>query len=118
MVLANRVSLGVFEQLWIDGRRAVRATSPNRFFHFAADGVRETINPQTGRKEYLGRRAFIARPQEFAALSAVPADQLREVTIVAYHSWEAGLHRVGFVDAPTAMVMTTAEAPYTFSAAT
>jgi hypothetical protein len=103
-----------FEQLWVNGRRAVRARSPNKFYFYMARTVGRAVDPLTGELDDLARRAFVARPADIAALRRVPAARLRDVTIVAYHSWEASRHRLAAVDFDRNRVVTTGGAPWKF----
>ncbi len=36
-----------FEQLWVNGRRAVRARSPNKFYHYVLAKVNQAVDPAT-----------------------------------------------------------------------
>lgn len=117
-----------FEQLWVDGRRAVRARTPNAKRVCAeGDPTHMTPVPQylyTGRKMPYGidpltdqpadlsRRAFFAREEDREHLAILPQDRLRDVTMVAYHSWEASRHRLASVDSETGAVIATGPAPW------
>ncbi|MBM3497302.1 MAG: right-handed parallel beta-helix repeat-containing protein [Armatimonadetes bacterium] len=105
----------VFEQLWVNGRRAVRARSPNRFYHYVLGKVDRTRDPATGNLVDLTNRAFKARPEDIAPLLDLPADRLTDATIVAYHSWEASRSRVERVDPDTNTVIVTAPIPWGFA---
>lgn len=96
-----------FEQLWVNGRRATRARSPNRFYHHMLGRIDEGIDPLTGQKANLSNRAFIARREDIAPLASLSAEQLRDVTVVVYHSWEISRHRIASVDMDTGTVITT-----------
>jgi hypothetical protein len=87
-----------FEQLFVNGRRAARARTPNRFYAFMRGKYEHGIDPATGKEAALGGRAFVADPNDFAPLLRVPKDRLRDVVFVAYHSWEASRHRIAGLD--------------------
>ncbi|MCD6352564.1 MAG: right-handed parallel beta-helix repeat-containing protein [Armatimonadetes bacterium] len=105
-----------FEQLWVNGRRAVRARSPNKFYHYVARKVGHAVNPLTGRAENLERRAFIARDGDFDLHlgSLGPDEQITDVTVVAYHSWAVSRHRVAYFDPDKNLVILTGPAPWPF----
>jgi len=103
-----------FEQLWVNGRRATRARSPNQFYYYMRQKVEQGIDPATGQPANLAHRAFRARPDDIQSLLAMPPDRLNEVTLVAYHSWEVSRHRIAAVDPETATVITTGNAPWAF----
>ncbi|MCE5240351.1 right-handed parallel beta-helix repeat-containing protein [bacterium] len=112
-----------FEQLWINGRRMIRARTPN------AEDPGETpqprylyvwkkmpfgVDPVTGQQVDMSRRAFYARPGDVACLADVPQNGLNDVTLVSYHAWETARHRLQSVDLQTGAVITTGNAPWAF----
>jgi len=103
-----------FEQLFVNGRRAVRARSPNKFYFHMLREVGRRIDPTTGQEADLARRAFVARSEDILDLFAAPESHLSDVTVVAYHAWEISRHRVASVDAQTNTVFTTGPAPWAF----
>lgn len=101
-----------FDQLWVNGKRAVRARTPNKFYHYALKRVEHALDPATGQPADLARRAFIARPEDIAPLLKVPKEKLSDVQMVIYHSWEASRHRIAAVDPETGMIVATGDAPW------
>lgn len=75
-----------FEQLYVNGHRAVRARTPNKFYNYTEGKVAEGINPVTGKEEDMGNRAFIARQADIEPLLKLTPAELHDVTLVAYHS--------------------------------
>ena len=101
-----------FEELFVDGRRAVRARSPNTFYYYMLKPGKEVTNPATGKMEDLRHRAFFGETADVAPLASVPQDRLSDVTLVAYHSWAVSVHRLEAVDQENTLVITTANAPW------
>ena len=101
-----------FEQLFVNGRRAVRARTPNEFYSYVRGKVETAIDPATGKVENMASRAFVAAPQDFAVLASVPKERLSDVTIFLYHSWETSRHRVAALDPKTRTVILTGGAPW------
>lgn len=101
-----------FEQLYVNGRRAVRARTPNEFYYYVRGKVDAAIDPATGKAENLAHRAFVAASNDFAVLAAVPKDRLNDATIMLYHSWETSRHRVSSLDPKTRTVILTGNAPW------
>lgn len=104
----------IFEQLWVNGRRATRARSPNRFYFYMQGQVKQGLDPVTGQMTGLANRAFRAQPEDLQPLLNLPPDRLRDVTLMAYHSWEVSRHRLASVDPKTATVILTGDAPWPF----
>jgi hypothetical protein len=101
-----------FEQLFVNGRRATRARSPNKFYFYMAGKVTSGIDPETGQEADLSQRAFIARPEDIKPLLEIPKERLADVTVVVYHSWETSLLRAASVDAKTGAVVLAGSAPW------
>ncbi|HZO90702.1 MAG TPA: right-handed parallel beta-helix repeat-containing protein [Chthonomonadaceae bacterium] len=103
-----------FEQLFVNGRRATRARTPNKFYFYMQGKVGEGTDPLTGKQTNLANRAFIARPEDIQPLLGLSPEQLRDVTLVAYHSWEVSRLRIAAIDPRTNMVITTGPAAWPF----
>ena len=72
-----------FEQLFVNGRRAVRARTPNKFYHYMAKTVEV---PVEGQRDTFHRTTFV-RPDALAPLKELSRDEIQDVTLVAYHKW-------------------------------
>jgi hypothetical protein len=103
-----------FEQLWINGRRATRARSPNRFYHHMLRKVERGIDPLTGRETDLSSRVIAGRGDDLAAIFRLPKESLADVTAVVYHSWEMSRHRIAAADGTNNQLIATAGAPWPF----
>jgi len=101
-----------FEQLFVNGRRAIRARSPNEFYFYVRGKVDSGIDPATGKVEKLDSRALVASPDDFAIVAGVPKERLNDVTIKLYHSWETSRHRVAWLDPKARAVVLTGNAPW------
>jgi hypothetical protein len=98
-----------FEQLFVNGRRAARARSPNKFYYYVGDKVEYGVDPGTGQAADLRNTAFAARAGDIKEWG-----NLEDVTVVAYHSWEASRHRIASFDPQTNTVYLTGPAPWPF----
>jgi len=101
-----------FEQLWVNGRRAVRARSPNEFYYYIRGKVDSAIDPATGKPASMANRAFVAAPKDVGLLASVPKDRLADATVVLFQSWETSRHRVAAVDPKTRRVILTGPAAW------
>ncbi len=72
-----------FEQLFVNGRRAVRARTPNKFYHYMGNSVEVPTEGQQGKF----RRTTSVRPEDLKLLKDLSPDELKDVTLVAYHKW-------------------------------
>ena len=105
---------GYFEQMWVNGRRAARAGTPEGTYLYTRARVGAAVGPQMGQQTDLSRRAFIARPGDLRPLLGLSAAELHDVTVVVYHSWEVSLLRVSAVDPQTGTLITTGPAAWPF----
>lgn len=104
-----------FEQLYINGRRAQRAKSPNEFYYYMRKPVPFGTDPVTGKPDAdLSRRAFMAYPEDLENVARKRPDTLSEVVVRVFHSWEASQARLQHVDGKTGLVVGTAATPWPY----
>jgi parallel beta-helix repeat protein len=72
-----------FEQLFVNGRRAIRARTPNKFYHYT--GATSEI-PVTGQQNQY-RRTTSVSPDVLGPLKELNSREIGDVTLVAYHKW-------------------------------
>ena len=94
-----------FEQLFVDGRRAVRARTPNKFyFHFA--DVKEQVLAKGGRVAKKARQTVTLRPEDMKHLAALDAAALADVNMVVYHKWDNTRRFITSIDARSNTLIT------------
>ena len=103
-----------FEQLFVNGRRATRVRSPNEGYYYTVQRIDSGTDPVTSQPADLSKRAFTARLEDIRPLFGKTREQLRDVDLVAYHSWEISHHRLAAVDAKDNSVITTGPACWQF----
>jgi len=103
-----------FEQLFIDGRWAVRARSPNKFYYHMRKKVLSGIDPLTGKEANLESRAFGARAEDVKPLLSLAKEQLSDAIVVAYHSWGTSRLPIAGLDPQTCVVVTTGPSAWPF----
>ncbi|NPV45843.1 MAG: right-handed parallel beta-helix repeat-containing protein [Armatimonadetes bacterium] len=112
-----------FEQLYVNGHWAVRARTPNVVwhgetpvprYHYVWRKIGYDRDPATGQLVSMANRAFFARPQDVQELATVPAEELSDVTLIAYHAWESSRCRLQALDSETGKVVVTADTSFPF----
>lgn len=81
-----------FEQLWINGRRATLARSPNKgYFH-----ITEAVGPGvfSDLKENMNFHAFSIAPEQYDVLKAIPQAERDDVLLTVTHAWAVGQCRI------------------------
>lgn len=95
-----------FEQLFVNGRRAVRAREPDQFYFYMAE-VRQTPlrSNRPGKEAELLIRL---RPEDAAAtLARIRPEEIPDVQMVAYHKWDITRRRLEGIDAPKGAFVST-----------
>ena len=90
-----------FEQLWVGGKRAVRARTPNTLYFTSAGDALAANDPTHGDAATFPKRALAAKNTDIAALRNLSPEEAREVTVVVYESWETSRHHLAGVDWPS-----------------
>ena len=101
-----------FEQLYVNGQRAVRARSPNAFYYYMQAPVPYGVDPLTGKVADLSHRSFFAAKADIAPLAGKSREQLSDVVMTVYHSWESSLARIQAVEPDTGRVVATGSSPW------
>jgi len=94
-----------FEQLFVNGRRAQRARTPNKFYLYMAEEWEEKRNPRTGAEGDFSRRAFVAEKADIADIAHLDVDDLSRVEIQLWQSWDMARCRVEWVDGDRGTVL-------------
>ncbi len=89
-----------FEALFVNGRRAIPARSPNRFYYYFADVADWELDPATGEPADMAKRGFFARPGDMQAWP-----DLEDAVVVVYQSWEITRSRIARFDPQRELVI-------------
>jgi len=82
-----------FHQLFVNGRRATRARTPNEGYLRIEGPLPEIANPSQERSNPAAKLGFRYREGD-----PVPSGDLADVNVWMYHSWTASLHWIDAVD--------------------
>ncbi len=97
-----------FEQLWVNGTRATRARTPNKFF-FYMQNVEEVINePGKGRAKKATQTVTTPR-ENLKTLTGLKPEELKDVNLVAFHKWDNTRRFLDSIDATTGTLTTSGE---------
>jgi len=77
-----------FEQLFVNGHRAVRARTPNKFWFHLLDVQEEALVTSKDKRVVKGRRTIWLRPEDFACVGALTPNELKDVNLIVYHAWD------------------------------
>lgn len=81
-----------FEQLWINGRRATLARSPNKgFFHITEAVAADAFK---GLTQNMNFHAFCIAKEQFNMLKAIPQAERDDVLLTVTHAWAVGQCRI------------------------
>lgn len=77
-----------FEQLFVNGRRATRARTPNEFYFYMKNVREEVLEGGSPRRHRRARQIVEMRPEDFRVLSKLKPEELRDVNLMVYHKWD------------------------------
>ncbi|MDH4410842.1 MAG: right-handed parallel beta-helix repeat-containing protein [Verrucomicrobiales bacterium] len=101
-----------FEQLWIDGRRAVRARTPNQGYHHLDGAVGAGVFP--GLDADSNFHAFTLHEPDYELLKAIPAAERADVLLTITHAWAVGQCRIEALHDESRAVKIKGRASYPF----
>ncbi len=81
-----------FEQLWINGRRATLARSPNKGYYHITDAVGSGVFPDL--KENMNFHTFSIAKEQYAVLKSIPQPERDSVLLTVTHAWAVAQCRI------------------------
>jgi len=96
-----------FEQLFVNGHRAVRARSPNKFYFYMLDVQEEALDKSGGQRPARARQTVTARPEDLKPLFGLNDQELHDVQMVIYHKWDNTTRFIGAVSEKDNTILTT-----------
>jgi len=99
-----------FEQLWVNGRRAQRARTPNRGWFYLQDVFEDKTGDKQERRGREARQTIRLGSDDFKAVANLTASALKDVNLVVYHNWDDTRRFIDRVDAASESVVTSGEA--------
>jgi len=95
-----------FEQLYVNGKRAVQAKSPNSGFYFLKDVDETVIDNGTGRSAAMAVQKLKVFPQAASDFSTFSKSDFNDALITFYHKWDNTRKRVFFYRADSSAFFT------------
>ncbi len=77
-----------FEQLFVNGRRAIRAREPNKFYFYMTDIKEEVLATGGDRRAKSARQTFQTQSEPLELLKKLDTKDLQDVNLVVYHNWD------------------------------
>jgi hypothetical protein len=87
-----------FEQLWVNGQRAIRARTPNRGWFQVLDVQQEPVGPAGADRAQAASFGVRLGAENFACVDGLTPEQLKDVNLVAYLTWNNARCFVGGLD--------------------
>ncbi len=98
-----------FEQLWVNGRRAVRARTPNKFCNYLLEVKEEALSGEGGRRAKQARQTVRLRPDDFKAVAGFTPDELKDANLIVYHNWDNTRRFLERIDEASQSLITSGE---------
>ncbi len=96
-----------FEQLFVNGHRATRARTPNKFYHYIVDIHEESLQAGSGDRPARARQTVTSRPEDVKPLLALSEQELHDVQMVVYHNWDNTTRFIEGVSREKSAILTT-----------
>ncbi len=95
-----------FEQLWVNGQRATRARTPNRFAFYVLDVQQEILGSGSSKQ---ARQTVQLWPDDFKTIAGLSPAELKDVNLVAYQNWDVTRRFMDGLDEQTKTLTTSGE---------
>ena len=83
-----------FEQLYVNGKRAIRAKSPNKGFYYLKDVAETFVDKGKGRTADLAVQKFKLFQEGIKEVSAFSANDFEDAVVTLYHKWDNTRKRI------------------------
>lgn len=100
-----------FDQLFVNGRRATRAKTPNKFYSYMGPTTEVPVEGTPG--QFL--RTTNVPAEDMVALKGLSEAEIRDVVLVAYHKWCITRRYLTAVNFDNKQIVTTGEKLASFS---
>ncbi len=96
-----------FEQLWINGRRAMRARTPDTFFNYMIDVDEEVlVAGSSPRRAKKARQTIKVWPEDLQLLRGLSHQEQQDVNLLAYHKWDNTRRFLESIDVDEGLMVT------------
>lgn len=98
-----------FEQLYVNGRRATRARTPNTGYYRFKDVQEKVLIQGTGRAPEKAIQTVRVFKKDIQALSELPGEAFREVLMTVYHKWDITKRYLDEVNVDSGTIVTSGQ---------
>jgi len=95
-----------FEQLYVNGQRAIRARTPNEGFLRVRKVIETVLEKGTGRAPELAVQRIGLDPADAKCLESFTSEDFRDALIIFYHNWDNTRKRITGFSKDSSMVYT------------
>ena len=97
---------GYFEQLFVNGRRAVRARTPNNGYFTLVNATEYDQQALQNRCAGFARQKFEMRPEDLSSLQQTSVQEQEDVVMTFLHKWDVTRKYPDFMEASKGLVWT------------
>jgi GH141 insertion domain/Right handed beta helix region len=83
-----------FEQLYVNGRRAIRARTPNKGFYFVKEVTETVVEQGTGRAPEFAIQKIKLDKADATCFNSFSAQDYKDALITFYHKWDNSRKRI------------------------
>ena len=101
-------------RVWIDDNAVPSAKLPTRFWHYITEQTPHERDALTNIPVDLSHRAFHPDVEDMEVLKRLKIEDLGNVVVVLWHSWEISKHRIARIDSIRNIIYLTDDTPWAF----
>jgi len=98
-----------FEQLFVNGRRATRARTPNEFYFHMLDVKEEIADQGTSKRPEEAVQTVYTRQEDIEHLKSLSEKELNDVNLMVYHKWDNTRRFIDKIDNESNSIVTAGE---------
>jgi hypothetical protein len=99
-------------RVWMRDKAVPSAKVPSIYWHYITEQTGNERDPASLQLVDLSHRAFHPEPADMALLSRLSAEELADVVVTLWHSWEISKHHIARIDGKRDMIYLADESPW------
>jgi Right handed beta helix region len=107
----GRASMTV-SRVWIGDKAVPSAKVPARYWHYITEHTPKGRDPVLRTAMDLSHRAFHPDPVDMAILKGLSNEDLADVIVTLWHSWEISKHRIARIDSNSNLIYLSDDTPW------
>ena len=95
-----------FEQLFVNGQRAVRARTPNKFWYYLLNTKEKNFDSNSKVRAKQIEQSVYLKTEDFNSVAKLKPEELKDVNLMVYHKWDNTRRFIDSVNMKEESIMT------------